>query len=684
MKTKHFILFIFIGISSFAQNMQEGFTYLETGKYKKAELFFKNILKEYPTNKTAKICYGRAIGLNGNATEATAFFKNILADFPADYEVKLNYAESLLWNKQYATAEKYYKSLVAENNQSFPALLGYANTLSNLKQYEKARVFVDKALTVMPNNNNALISKKYINLGLANSAIKKQNYNDAKNFLDKNLAIFSDDNETLLNLANLYLITNQLNEAEKVYTNIGKNPNNKSIALNGLSLVAHLKNKNKKALNISKQAINSLTSHINQSITNQTKERYIQALIWNKKYTAAKNEITTLLKEYPTENWVLALRATLNTYKSNFKKSLTDYTLILQKDSTSFDGNLGKANALKAMGYYNDAYKNAENTLSFYPNQKDVVNFIKNLDNNFTPFVDIKTSFSSDNGNNEAQSYKFFTEVPFSTKFKFLTNYDHRKTKNATNTIHATSNDFLIGLGYQLLPNLDIKGSFGTAFTKTSNTNYNEFLSNITLSLKPFKLQNLELGYKRELQNFNVDLLEKDIIQNHFFANYNLSTNFNLGWFTQYYYTSQTDSNTRNLVFTSIYYNFLEKPIIKSGLNYQNISFKNQVPTVYFSPKTFNAFEIFLNVVKDENTAKSKSLYYNLTAAFGYQFIEDNDKQGTYRIQGDFGYKFSDRTLLNIYGLQSNIASTTAAGFNFTEIGLRFKWYIAKNPLFRK
>ena len=43
-------------------------------------------------------------------------------------------------------------------------------------------------------------------------------------------------------------------------------------------------------------------------------------------------------------------------YKSNFKKSVNDYNRILENDSISFDGNLGKANALKALGYYNDAY----------------------------------------------------------------------------------------------------------------------------------------------------------------------------------------------------------------------------------------------------------------------------------------------------------------------------------------
>ena len=171
---------------------------------------------------------------------------------------------------------------------------------------------------------------------------------------------------------------------------------------------------------------------------------------------------------------------------------------------------------------------------------------------------------------------------------------------------------------------------------------------------------------------------------NNVYANYNLSTNFKLGWFTQYFYTWQSDDNARNLVFTSLYYNLFNKPALKVGLNYQYITFKNQVPDIYFSPEAFNAFEVFANVIKNEATTKPKSWFYELTAATGFQYIDDDKGQMTYRIQGNLGYKFTERAMLNIYGTQSNIASATAAGFNYSEIGLRFKWYFLDKPLFRK
>jgi hypothetical protein len=161
-----------------------------------------------------------------------------------------------------------------------------------------------------------------------------------------------------------------------------------------------------------------------------------------------------------------------------------------------------------------------------------------------------------------------------------------------------------------------------------------------------------------------------------------MGTNFNLGWFTQYFFTTQTDNNTRHLLFTSFYYNFMSQPILKGGLNYQFISFKDQVPTVYFSPKKFNAVEIFLDFLKDEKSTENKNWFYNVNAALGYQFIEDNEKQLTYRIQARLGYKFSDRLLANLYGGKSNIASVSVAGFTYTEMGLRLRWVLLKMPVF--
>jgi tetratricopeptide (TPR) repeat protein len=691
MRLKYFSLciFFFVSLNIVSQEMEEGFNYLETGKYKEAEFFFKKILKTFPKNKTARLCYGRAVGLLGESKKAVQLFTNLLQDYPSDFEVKLNYAESLLWNTNFTKAKEYYKKLIKENSTNFSALLGYANTLSNLKEFTNALIYVDKALTILPGNQNALVSKKYMRLGLANEKVSNQKYDEAERLLKENFSSFKEDKETLLNLANLYLISKQIDKAIKTYEVIGANLENKLTSLNGISLAHHLNGDDKTALSFSKKALESVTNTTSKTFKNQTTERYIQALIWNKKYALATAAISKLFNDNKTpENWMLSLRATLHIYKSDFKKSLEDYNLILKKDSASFDGNLGKANALKASGDFYNAYESAENTLAFYENQKDAMNFIKELDISFTPFLEAKSSYSYDNGNNEANVYNVNSEIPYSTKFKILASYQYRTTSNSVTNLKAVSNNLLVGASYKLLNNLTLKGSLGIVSSDSEINTYNQLLTDISIQMKPFKLQNLKLGYKRDIQNFNAELLDREIVQNNLILNYSLNTNFNVGLFTQYYYTFQSDENTRNLLFTSLYYQILEKPSLKGGVNYQNISFKNQVPTIYFSPSKFNAVELFIDLIKDEAVAKNKEWFYGLTAATGFQFIEGGDQQSTYRVQAKLGYKFSERSLINIYGMQSNIASAVAsanaASFTFTELGLRFKWILLRNPLFKK
>ncbi|WP_130735766.1 tetratricopeptide repeat protein [Flavobacterium sp. J27] len=676
-----FSIILFITSIAYTQNMQEGFEYLEQGNFQKATLFFKNILIEYPNNKTAQLCYARAIGLSENPILALDLFETLKNEYPNDLEIELNYAEALLWNKKFEEAKLFYEQLVAENPNNFVAHLGLANTLSNLKIYTEALIHINKALTISPKNEGAMVSKKYILLGYASEKIKEKKYDEAENLYDEILIYFPNDKETLQNKANLFLITKQIKKGKEVYLQLeSDNPN---IALNGLALLAHLEDKNKKALAIATESLKRSDSISNQTIVKQTKERYVQALIWNNKYKIATEEINILEQLYPNENWVLALAATLAIYKSDYSKSTIYYTKILQNDTHSFDGNLGIANAYYASGKIDKAYEAGYKTLTIFENQNDALQFLKKLDREHTPFLEEKMSYSFDNGKNTA--FTTLTKIHFPTSFKwsFFSSYQFRRTNNKVTAAHATTNDISLGATYKFLPKISFSLATGVTNASSFTTSYNQIVLHSYFKIKPLPLQDLEIGFKREMQNFNSDLIDREIVTNNTYLNYNVSTNFKLGWFTQYFYTTQSDSNTRNLLFTSLYYSFLSKPVLKAGLNYQFIAFKNQVPTAYFSPKKFNAFEIFVDLLKDENNMASKNIFYNINAATGIQYIEDNDQQWTYRIQTKLGYQFSERFLANLYGLRSNIASATAAGFTYNEFGLRIKWYFLKNPIFK-
>ncbi|ALM21036.1 hypothetical protein AAT17_07280 [Nonlabens sp. MIC269] len=677
-----FIITLFCCNRLYSQEMSEGFKMLEKGQFREAQVFFNQVLQGFPNNKTAKLCYARATGLNDNPRLAKNMFVDLLDEYPNDFEIKLNYAESLLWNKEFQQAKEYYEKLLGSQPNSFPAVLGYSNTLSNLKLYDQAIIYINKALELEPNNANALTSKKYIHLGYSDSLVKNQKTQAAINTLNEVNKLIKEDTELLQVLANTYLISEKIDSAFITYKRINKTRTDSIISLNGIALVQHLKNQDKKALKTASKSLSLITSNIEPNTVARTHERYVQALIWNSKYKKARDKIEMLLNDYGNENWILALRATNNVYKSNFKSSIKDYDKILNNDSLSFDGNLGKANSLKALGLYQQAYLKGIQTLDIFNQQKDVTKFLKNIDQSFTPYLNFKPSYSFDNGENEAYSSQLTLKVPMSAKWELLADYTYRNTSNDLLSTTATAHSFQLGSKYTIIPKIDLKGLLGVINTNSENTNQSQVVTNLSLNINALKLQSLSLGYQRTLESFNAALLDRQLIQNNYYVNYNLSTNFNLGWFTQYYYTSQNDNNTRNLLFTSLYYNIFKKPVLKAGVNYQYISFKNQVPTTYFSPSSFNAVEIFLNLNRDLNSIKINQWYYDINLATGLQVIEDNPSQSTYRVQAKLGYKLSDRAFIDLYGLQSNIASTTTAGFTFTEFGLNLRWYITKRPLF--
>jgi len=683
MKIRNKIAFLILITFSFignAQDMSNGFTNLEKGEFAKAEVFFTTILKDYPQNKTARLCYARAIGLNNQPEKALQNFVALKKDYPGDLEIELNYAEALLWNKKFDEAKVFYTTLVANNPTSFVAHLGFANTLSNLKEYKEALINVNKALELSPANPGALVSRKYIKLGYANQKVNEKLYPEAETFYDEILVDFPNDKETLLNKANLYLITKNSVKAKETYNLIAqKDP---IIALNGLSLIEHNGGKDTKALEIAEEAIQKAAGNTDEKLLNQTRERYIQALIWNKKYKLAEEKIEEFKPKYGNENWLLALSATLAIYRSDFKESVGYYSTILKNDDTSFDGNLGIANAYYASGEIDKSVKAVYQTLDVFKNQNDAMNFLKKLNEEHTPTLEEKLSYSFDNGNNTAITSRTLITFPLSTKWAVNTTYQYRKTENTNTNLGANANDFLLGASYKFHPKISFNLDGGITSASSPTNSYSSLLLNANFKIKPMKLQDLEIGYKRDLQNFNTDLIDKQISANNYYLNYNIGSNFKLGWFTQYFYTTQSDNNSRNLLFTSLYYSFLSKPVLKGGFNYQFIAFKDQVPTVYFSPSQFNAYEVFVELLKDEKIAENNTWFYNVNLATGFQYIEKLDKQSTYRIQAKLGYKFSDRLLVNIYGLKSNIASAAASGFTYTEVGIRLKWNIFNKPVF--
>ena len=79
MNTKFLIpvLLFITTLMSGQESMNEGFQLLESGSFEEAETYFDTYLESDPENKTAQICYGRAVGLSGEPTKAIKLFADL-------------------------------------------------------------------------------------------------------------------------------------------------------------------------------------------------------------------------------------------------------------------------------------------------------------------------------------------------------------------------------------------------------------------------------------------------------------------------------------------------------------------------------------------------------------------------------------------------------------------------------
>jgi len=466
--------------------INEGFLLLEKGDLNEAEMFFESFMKTEPLNKTAILCYGRAVGLNGNPQKAKEIFDKLLFDDPKNLEFLINYAEALLWNKEYTIALSKYIELEQIYPNNAIVQLGLANTYSNLKKHKTSIKHYNKGIAI----NNKILG--------------------------------------------LYI---------------------------GLAYTHRANNQDKEALGVIE---NGLIVDINN----------------------------TVLKELK--------RVIMNKYKIAIHQ---------------------------------------------------------------------KNSMTNDSGKNNAKSVTTYVNVPINTKNLFALVYEYRNTENRITQDKAKQNTFGLTFKRDLTNKIQFTGNISYLLSK-GMIKYDNIIYNTKVEMKPAFNQSFSVNYQKEYHNFNAQLIDSKIAQNHFFANYHILTKWNIGWFTQYYFTEQSDDNNRKLWFNSLYYVLKKDRVFKFGLNTQIISFKEENPEIYFSPKQFSAFEGFI----DANLSKTKSNYIiNGNLAFGYQYV-NKIKQNSFRGELNLGYKLASKFTIVSYGKYSNLSSGTAAGFEFNELGVKLNY----------
>jgi len=661
---------------SWSQEMKAGFHLLEKGSFEKAEVFFAKVLKNYPRNKTAKICYGRATGLAGKPEEALKIFEELDHLYPNDVEILLNRSESYLWMNDSKSAILSYLHLLSMDSTLFAATLGIANSYSLDHQYEKAYQYIGKAQMLQPGNAQVQQSRKYIILGLSNQLASEKNaYKEALVLLEQNFAINPNDQESLRLKATILLISEVYPEALSVY----KSLNNEVESVIGQSVIVHLMGDDKQALSFSEKNL-KLIPNLDKNEKNQVYSNYISALLWNNQIKEAGIFLDSIMYDDPENKVYLLSKAQIAIYKGDFPAGIKSYDEYLNYSPTEFGANLGKADAKHALGIDDQAYQQAFKTLTYYPGQKDVNSFITSLNKAHGSFTAATVLYGSSSDGSQMNGYQLTGFVGLSPLSNMTVTY-LRKVLSSESGTSSIREAISFSSAKRFNKWLKINGGLSLAKVNFNETQNDQSFQNFQLStnLRISKSQNLTLGYLSEIQDFNEALLKQNLKTSHF----SIKNSFfwklkGLGWYTEVYRSFYSDSNSRNLIFNSLYKTIYAFKPLKFGLNHLLLNFKESRPEAYYSPIFYNQFEVFTELNFKEN--KNLPLGLNWNFATGYQ-ITEGLSQLTWRTGLRASKEFGKWSMLLKCGY-STIASTQTNGFSHFSLEGQVKLLLGKKPIF--
>ncbi len=646
--------------------MDKGYKHLENQEFEEAEQFFQEVLQDFPENKTANICYNRAIGLNGQVTKALAGFRTLKQLFPDDLEVNLNLAEALMWNSDYGAAESVYQKFSLDHSENFTVQLGYANALAAQNKYAEAILHIEKACVIDPTNPSSKLSRKYIYLGSAESEKTNGRYEQSEKILDKLNLQYPEDLDILISQANLALIMNKLSKAESKFKLLQTSDINSLEGLLGMSYTSLLKMNHSNALSYAEKALKLKGNSSDQQ--SRAEIARINALGAQGKFREARYYLENLEVEDGKTKETEQAKARLLFWNGNYDQSISIYDSLETIYTESSDIKIAYSEVLIAINKRDSANDKLQSVISKQNHHPDATKLRDKLNRIYGKKIELNTSFDDDIANNN--SFLSTARFSFSPNAKNRTFFEIGQKSSKNNVPdNARLLRLVIGNEFYFSHKNTIKGFLGInnsdGFTK-SNTN---FVYNLAFKSQPNKQVSVELGTQSEMQNYNADLIKSNISQRDFYLINSLNLPINLGTYAVLMNSQLSDNNSRNLIFVSLYYTLMNAPNLKAGANFSSFEFR-QATIVYFSPNYYQNIEGFLQISNLD--IERSSLLYHFGGAIGNQKIEESASEITKRFEIKLGYKISENSKILANYLYTDAAQTNT--FSGQDDGLGYSY----------
>ncbi len=671
------ITLILISFSAIGQTeIQEGFALLDQGEFSKAEELFSDLNQNDPDNTSVQIGYGRALGLGGQTQKANQFFKEKLAQQPEHLELQLNYSESLLWMGDTKKARDLYQKINIDHPQNFVGFIGMGNALSIDKEYKSAIIHYKKAAILNPELE--YIQEQIYHAKMAYAyQFKMQNELDSATIIYNDILIETpEDIEAQQALGDIYMQKKKYKEAYIIFDSLQYQEGKTKTSLLRMSSIKNFLHQPKAALHYAEKALEKDSLNYGMEEYLETATGYFYALLWNNKISKAEQYLQTLQEKYPNHKALITPSTQLYLYQGKFKNAEDNFDIQIENDSTSFDGNLGAANLAFGLGDYTHSKHLLKTTFSFYPNQSDALSLQQKINQETAVQLTTGVEWLKDNGDNNQLAYFISTKIPVGNKWSILGSY---KNYNANNTffedegkIHYAN----IGLSYiQKRWNITLMGgpTFGE-YEKTSK--HNSFTFDFKAKYIGEKRNEFTFIAHQKIYDYTASLISKDINFTNVGIEYNGNIKNTIGVFGQYFHTFYSDNNSRESLLASFYYNIKSAPVIKTGINTQLITFKDQIPADYYSPKTLTILEGFFEF--NSLVLQDKKWGIRLELVPGLLMEKDNSPKFNYRATSEFIVRPTKNFHIKAKAMTGRNITVDNNGYTMWQAELKMVYYFTK------
>ena len=649
-----------------SQDMTSGFKLLETGKNAEATVFFKDILQDHPENKTALICYGRAVGLAGNPAEAKLIFSKLDQSYPKDKEVLLNLAESLLWNADFEDAISQYHII----NTAFPNDAGVLRSLANAyaanQAYENAYQSILQSIALDQTNKASLHSHVSIGLAYAHQLKVAEKYSESLTVLQS----LSDNNplnkNVIVSKAYTYLAMKNYDAAKTEFLSLQINKLDTIQSYLGIASVDLQTQKHKSSL-----ASLEHTYFDNKRLSTQDSiQRYdlIFGNYLNIKPKQADKILNTTLKPLLSESQHAEKQIYVNLATESYE---TIPSLIAKIENKKLQQDITLRYVLEA-----DKYKQFSNILSNIDQSllDDYSHSLLNkIENELSYQANSTISYAEDNAENTSKELTVDVSAPKALTVSPFLHFRSRWVQSPLALQTANHSVLRIGSNIKAKHNQLASISIGVESNNSSSENP-QYQSSYHLSYY-VKINNrhfIKLLTSRSQLDYNQDLLSENIWKNNIGLEHHIVSRSGIGSYSQVNRSSLNDGNTGFDAFNSLYINLSQNPVIQTGLNSTLLTYKDET-TTYYSPEYVFSISPFVKASNEYQT--SQRWKYQLTLSAGQQFEAKADEPKLiYNIQLRTGYILSQNLFGELFYTFANNNSSLNNGFSTYITGLKIRY----------